>query len=385
MRWITLAFLVSGCAAIPIEHTEPGGSEVVSEPVPPPTGLLQPPSTPPLPVPPPPPDSASFLTGEDPVLASTGDPRVDAYRWRILQEAGNGWLPYLLRLFHGVAANPQIPAAHAATEEPDSPGEWVRRYVTPQMIAAGRRFYAQFQRDPPPSPAGVPLEVQLALWGIYSNYGEYPPSYDVMQAYLMLGAYDLDPPGPTFDIYTVADLIVRGEIDRAKGKSYEDGRLGQVQLLPDEWRILARDGDGDGKVDIWGKRADIFASIGPIEWEEAAPMIVEVGRLQLDPDDPREGRMLRAVRSGSVGAYMFPRPGGGAWSPESHTWSGRYVEPFGVGGPAYLLTRNFTPINYRNPSKPRYWNESEDPGFGMAVALLADAIAGRPGPTVPIR
>jgi membrane-bound lytic murein transglycosylase B len=109
-----------------------------------------------------------------------------------------------------------------------------------------------------------------------------------------------------------------------------------------------------------------------------------VGRPQLDPDDPREGRMLRAVKSGSVGAYMFPRPGGGAWPPESHNWSGRFVEPFGAAGPAYLLTRNFKPINYRNPSKPRYWNESEDPG-GIAVALLADAIAGRPGPAVPIR
>ncbi len=74
---------------------------------------------------------------------------------------------------------------------------------------------------------------------------------------------------------------------------------------------------------------------------------------------------------------MFPRPRGGAWPP-ARAWSGRFVEPFGPAGPAYLLTRNFTPVNYRNPSKPRYWNESEDPGFGLP-SRCSPAIAGRPG------
>ena len=380
MRPILMAVLLGGCAVTPQAQT-PAGQD---PPVPPPTGVLPPP-VPPPPVPPPPPDAAEFLAGPEPVLISTGDPRVDAFRDRVFEQAGGGWRPYFLRLFDGVKANPEIVAAHAAMDPPASPAEWVRRYVTPQRIAAGRRLYAQLRRNPPPSPAGVPLEVQLALWGMYSNYGDYLPRYDAIQTYLMLGAYGLSPPGPSFDIYRVADLIIRGEIERAKAKSYEDGRLGQVQLLPDEWRILARDGDGDGNVDIWANRADIFASIGPVEWEAGTPMVVEVGRLQLDANDPREARMLRGIQSGSVGAYMFPRPGGGAWPPESRSWSGRFVEPFGPDGPAYLLTRNFTPVNYRNPSKPRYWNESEDPGFGLAVALLADAIAGRPGPSVPIR
>jgi membrane-bound lytic murein transglycosylase B len=175
----------------------------------------------------------------------------------------------------------------------------------------------------------------------------------------------------------VAELIISGQIDRATGKTYEDGRLGQVQLLPDEWSLLARDGDKDGKVDVWTNRADILASIGPIEWQVGTPMIVEVGRRQFKGNDPAETRMLRGIESGNVSVGMFPRPGGGAWPSHTRSWGGRYVEPFGPTGPAYLLTRNFTPINYRNPSKPRYWNESEDPGFGLAVALLADAIAGR--------
>jgi membrane-bound lytic murein transglycosylase B len=218
---------------------------------------------------------------------------------------------------------------------------------------------------------------------MYANYGSYRPRHDPIQTYLMLGAYGQGPTWTYFDFYKVAELIVTGQIRRATAKTHEDGRLGQVQLLPDEWQLMARDGNKDGRVDIWSNQADIFASIGPIEWEAGTPMVVEVRRPRLDPSNPAEARMLRGIESGSVGVHMFPRPGGGRWPAESRGWGGRYVQPFGPSGPAYILTRNFTPVNYRNPSKPRYWDESEDPGFGLAVALLADAIAGRPGPSVP--
>src|SRR5215211_1085753 len=58
--------------------------------------------TPPQPTPPGPPDAPRFLSGPDPVLTSTGDPRVDAFRERVLTEAGSRWTPYLLRLFRNV-------------------------------------------------------------------------------------------------------------------------------------------------------------------------------------------------------------------------------------------------------------------------------------------
>jgi membrane-bound lytic murein transglycosylase B len=227
--------------------------------------------------------------------------------------------------------------------------------------------------------------VQVALWGIYSNYGSYRPRYDPIQTYLMLGAYGLGPSWTYFDFYKVAELIINGQVERVTAKTHEDGRLGQVQLLPDEWSILARDGNKDGRVNVWTDRADIFASLGPVEWEAGTPIVVEVARRQFDPSKPAEARMLRGIENSTVSVSMFRRPGGGSWPAETRSWGGRYVEPFGRTGPAYILTRNFTPINYRNPSKPRYWNESEDPGFGLAVALLADAIAGRRRPSTTIR
>jgi membrane-bound lytic murein transglycosylase B len=197
----------------------------------------------------------------------------------------------------------------------------------------------------------------------------------------MLGAYNLGPAYTYYDFYKLAGLIITGKVERSKAKAFEDGRIGQVQLLPDEWDIWARDGDGDGKVDIWSNRSDIFASLGPIQWERGLPIMVEVERRPFEPTSAAEVRFLRGLKRGNVSVYMFRRPGGGAWPAEARTWSGRYVEPFGPSGPAFILTRNFTPVNYRNPAKPRYWPENEDPGFGVAVGLLADAIAGRPAPS----
>jgi membrane-bound lytic murein transglycosylase B len=281
--------------------------------------------TPPQPAPPGPPNAPHFLTGPEPVLTSTGDPRVDVFRERIFAEAGSGWRPYLLRLFQGVTANPGIVAANQRMDVPKTPAEWVRRYVTPRQIAAGRRVYRLLRRKPPPSPAGTPLEVQVALWGMYANYGSYRPRHDPIQTYLMLGAYGQGPTWTYFDFYKVAELIVTGQIRRATAKTHEDGRLGQVQLLPDEWQLMARDGNKDGRVDIWSNQADIFASIGPIEWEAGTPMVVEVRRPRLDPSNPAEARMLRGIESGSVGVHMFPRPGGGRWPAESRGWGGRYV------------------------------------------------------------
>ncbi len=84
---------------------------------------------------------------------------------------------------------------------------------------------------------------------MYSNYGSYRPRFDPIQTYLMLGAYRLGPGWTYFDRpRRRADRHRQGSI--AQPARCEDGRLGQVQLLPDEWNILARDGDKDGKVDV---------------------------------------------------------------------------------------------------------------------------------------
>jgi hypothetical protein len=91
-------------------------------------------------------------------------------------------------------------------------------------------------------------------------------------------------------------------------------------------------------------------------------------------------------RNPNMDASHFTRSDGQPVPRSGRAWGGEYVEPFGAEGPVFLLSaRNFTPVNYRNPFLGRYESPDDDPGFGIAVALLAEAIAGRPGPRRPIR
>lgn len=343
--------------------------------------------TPPPPVPPAPPQAAEFLRTHSATFRPTGDAAFDAYVARVLREGGSGWHPYLMRLFAGLGPNPAILAENEALKAPGSAANYVRRIVRPERIAAGRRLYSELKgRTLSAAHPNVPPEIVIALWGALSDYGARPPRFDMMDTYLNLGACGRGPEFTYFDIYHAAALILEGKVDRSRATAYGNGRIGQVQWLPDQYVNWGKDGDGDGRIDIWTSRADIFANLAPNDWEAGVPAIIEVERPNFDRSDPAQARMQRALESQSgLGLQYFRRPGGGAWPAEWLRAGGRFVAPFGDEGPFFVLTRNFTPLDYKNPFLPRYAPMDQEFGFGIAVSLLAEAIAGRPGPTRPIR
>jgi membrane-bound lytic murein transglycosylase B len=352
-----------------------------------PQGAFLPPSTPPPPVPPPPPGAAAFLLGPEPVLTGTGDERLDAYLKDILEQGGPGWRPYLLRAFAPVRARPAILHAHRDLGAPMTAADYVRRYVTPGRIAEGRRLYAELQGTKLfRGEQRVPLEVMLALWGVMSDYGRQPPLFDMIEVLAHAGACGRAPNQQPFAIFEAVQILAEGRVPREVAKAYPEGRIGQVRWLTDQYLSWGKDGDGDGVVDVWTNRADILANLNLPGWEGGAPVLVEVKRPAFDRADPAQRRMAQAIELGgrNVGVSLLERADGRPWPAEARSWGGSYVEPFGMDGPAYFLSRNHMPVNYLNPFRPRYWNAEEDPGFGISVGLLADAIAGRPGPTRPI-
>jgi membrane-bound lytic murein transglycosylase B len=345
--------------------------------------------TPPRPTPPlPPENTGDFLRTHWATFTPTGDARFDAHVQRVLNEGGPAWRPYLLRLFAGLKLNPAILAEAQAMRRPANAAEYVGRIVTPERIANGRRLYSGLRGSTlSAAQPNVPPEIVIALWGALGDYGAGPPRFDMLETLLNLGACGMGPAFTYFDIYHAARLILEGKVERSRAKAYGNGRIGQVQALVHESGSLGADGDGDGAVDLWTNRADIFANLAPIEWQAGVPAIIEVERPRFDRSDPRQARMARAFESEpSLALEHFPRPGGGAWPTEwLRAGGGRFVAPFGDQGPFFVLMRNFTPLNYKNPYVARYASLDEDPGFGIAISLLADAIAGRPGPSRAIR
>jgi membrane-bound lytic murein transglycosylase B len=340
--------------------------------------------TPPPPMPPGPPNAPAYLAGPDPVLVSTGDPRIDAWRSRVFAEGGPGWRPYLLRAFAGVRANPAILAS--LEERPADIPAYVRRYVTPTRIATGQRLYRELQGQKLfEGEQKVPLEILLALWGVHSDYGANPPRFDMIEALANAGACGKGPHWGSFSIYQAAAMIAEGKVERSKAKAYANGRIGQNRLFTEQYLNWAEDGDGDGKVDIWTNRADILKNLqrhSLMNWESTGSPLVEIQAVTYNANAPNEIRRLRAA-VGWEGAHK--RIDGRPWPSAGESVFGwNSAMRLGSDGPTYLVSRDVLAIGYQDPFREAYYGEPAQ-GFGIAVALLAEQIAGRPGPSRPIR
>lgn len=253
-------------------------------------------ATPPLPMPPMPPENRELLATPEPRLASTGDARVDAYRDRLLADPVNAtWRSYLIRLFAGVRTDPTILREFDRLAAIDTPAEYVRHYVTPERIRRGRQLFRQGVGKA--KPGEMPTELRLALWGMLSDYGARQPRYDALQALLVLGAYDRGGAGHEFQLHHAAIKVLSGDVRRSRLKAFATGKLGQTHTPAARFPDWARDGNGDGRIDIWRSQADVLATIAGSSWEGYAgiPVAVAVKAPNFDPNDRREALLADAI------------------------------------------------------------------------------------------
>jgi len=255
-----------------------------------------------------------------------------------------------------------------------------QQHVDAARIGRGRAAY-QAQRSRLAGierATGVPESIMVAIWGHETNYGAYTGSFDLLRALASL-AYK----GRRRDLFAgefIAGLkmIDRG-VTREQLKGSWAGATGNPQFLPSIYLRLARDGDGDGRADIWGSAADTLASIGnyfvDAGWRAGEPWGLAVSvpatldraplatRL-LSPRCPRvfarhsQWRTIGEWRALGVQSQGKPWPADGVQA--------TLLEPDGPGATAYLLTGNYRVILDYNCSN----------FYALSVGLLADAVEG---------
>ena len=125
---------------------------------------------------------------------------------------------------------------------------------------------------------GVPAEVIVAILGVETNYGRNAGHYRVLDALTTLAFYY--PPRQDF----FRDELKRLFLLRSPAFPYalEDltgsyaGAMGWGQFMPSSIANFARDGDGDGKVDLWNSLPDICASVANYfvahGWQKGGPI-----------------------------------------------------------------------------------------------------------------
>ena len=125
---------------------------------------------------------------------------------------------------------------------------------------------------------GVPAEIIVAILGVETNYGRNAGHYRVLDALTTLAFYY--PPRQDF----FRDELKRLFLLRSPAFPYalEDltgsyaGAMGWGQFMPSSIANFARDGDGDGKIDLWNSLPDICASVANYfvahGWQKGGPV-----------------------------------------------------------------------------------------------------------------
>jgi membrane-bound lytic murein transglycosylase B len=171
-------------------------------------------------------------------------------------------------------------------------------------------------------------------------------------------------------------LVARGGVDRDRLTGSWAGAMGQPQFLPSTYLAWGRDGDGDGRADIWESRSDIALSIATFlagnGWQRGQgwgfEVMVPPG---LDRDRVRNlvapatcvrvlakhSRWLTVAEWRALG--LIPAA---PWPADATLAT--LVEPDGPGGRAFLTLGNYRALLGYNCSN----------FYALSVGLLSDAL-----------
>ena len=252
------------------------------------------------------------------------------------------------------------------------------QHVDAARISRGRTAYlanrgrlAAVERE-----TGVPESIMVAIWGHETNYGSYTGNFDLLRSLASL-AYE----GRRRDLFAGEFIAALKMLDRGVAreqlKGSWAGATGNPQFLPSIYLRLARDGDGDGRIDIWNSAADTLASIGNYfvnaGWRPGQPWGIavtvpagydrsgQVNRL-VSPRCPRVFERHSGWRTMAEGRALGLVPQGQPWPGDDVLAT--LLEPDGPGKTAYLLTGNYRVILDYNCSN----------FYALSVGLLADAV-----------
>ena len=213
---------------------------------------------------------------------------------------------------------------------------------------------------------GVQARFIVAFWGIETDFGRVTGGFPVIAALATL-AYD-GRRSSYFrkELMYALEIVAHGHIGPKEMVGSWAGAMGQAQFMPSSFKSFAVDGDGDGRIDLWNNKADVFAS--------AANYLARSG-WKGDETWGRPVKLPEGFDTGAVGAKVrkpiaawqamgVRRPDGGDLP--KRDLKAAIVLGDGKTGPAFLVYDNYHTI--------LKWNRSVY--FAVAVGSLADRIGG---------
>ena len=257
-------------------------------------------------------------------------------------------------------------------------------FLGAERIAGGRAFLAEHRGalEAVEARTGVPAEVIVAIIAVETRFGTITGNHRVVDAlYTLAFAYPRTDDPANAEREDRRELFFRDELahlfalaqeqdlDPATLEGSYAGAMGWGQFMPSSYRKHAVDGDGDGRVDLFGNLDDVFGSIANYflergDWQRGAPVMVRAVRAPgaveynaADTDDP----LLPQAELAAMGY----RPA----TPVPADAPANIIRLEGAAGPEYwMIFHNFKAITEYNNSRM----------YASAVYQLAREIAGDP-------
>lgn len=261
--------------------------------------------------------------------------------------------------------------------------EYRARFITDRRIREGVAFW-QANREALERIAaerGVPPETIVGIIGVETFYGTITGKFRVLDALATL-AFDYPPRAPYFRAELEEFLLLVREhgMDPLVVTGSYAGAMGAPQFMPRSVRAYARDGDANGRIDLWNTWPDVFASVANFlkdhGWVTGEPVVVPA--TLFDPENVvLEGSKL--ATQDTVDSLQRKGVEFTALLPE--TAPTMFVAARGALGPAYFVGyKNLWVITRYNRSS-LYALTVHDLGAAIRNALTqADAAASAPTP-----
>lgn len=247
--------------------------------------------------------------------------------------------------------------ANAVSERRIADGAAMRASWRGQVEGAARRY-------------GVDPDVIIAIWGLETDYGGNLGGFNVIESLATLGWKGRRADFWRSELIAALKIVDAHDISASGMMGSWAGAMGHTQFMPSTFLVHARDGNGDGKRDIWTSLDDVFSStanyLSAHGWKTGQPWGFEVKlprsfayeTADITVERPLSHWIAQGVTR--MNGATLSGPGLAA------TDSASILLPAGHRGAAFIVFNNFrTILKYNNSTS-----------YGLAVGYLSDRISG---------
>ncbi|MBM7341101.1 lytic murein transglycosylase [Pantoea coffeiphila] len=246
--------------------------------------------------------------------------------------------------------------------------DYLSRVLTLGKIEKGRDRLTAYraQLDSVAAASGVSPSYIVALWAMESQFGTIQGKEDVISALATLAFEGRREAFFTKELMAALKIIQQQGMTADELKGSWAGAMGQSQFMPSSFLNYGKDGDGDGKIDIWSNVDDVFASIANYlqkeGWKAGQGWGTEVTLPQgfdTELSGLKNAQAKTPLQWQQIGVTVKAASQGNA---PGRAW---IITPEDGDGRSFMVYDNFRTL--------MHWNRSYY--FAISIGMMADAIA----------